>query len=243
MKFSKRLLTVLAVSILSSLASLPLQATALSTLIPGGVITDGPITYSDFTFTRTCQPALTGLCAPLDASGLDVSLIAGGIQIAGGISVTSPTGTLVVGDFLIGFTYTGPSPVTDVGLAFNGSTQGNGSFAQVVESIIVNQTVEAQLEVNAPLGPWSTTLHLDDPLKSFDVIKDIQLGAFESNGFLALSTISFVHQYYFAPTIDPRCVGDQCPDVPEPSTFALIGLGLVGAGVFRLARHNDSVGR
>lgn len=206
--------------VLASLLALAggiLGATPLDVLVSGGSLTDGGITVSGFSFTRTCSGG-PGVCAPADAAGIEVTLVGGHLQFAGGFSALSSNG-FQSADFLIGYDYNGLS-ADRVGLTFNGAVVGNQSFAQVVETILVaGPYIAGQGQVDAPGGPLSTIIQLAGWYDSFRVVKDILLVGSSSNG-LGYATISYVDQFY--------------PDTatPEPGT-AVIGLGLIGLYLYK----------
>ena len=220
--------------ILASLLALAsvgnLGATLLSTLVAGGSLSNSYITVDDFAFTRTCGGI--GVCAPLDASGIDVSLVGNQIRFAGGFTALS-NGGFASADFLIAYDISVnplfPS-IAGVGLLFNGAVVGDQSFAQVVETIIGTVPflhVAGQAQVDAPGGPLQDVAILDAPYRDLRIVKDIFLVGSDSEG-LGYATISLIDQFYAGPGVDPFCVGAECDVVPEPATYAMLGVGLIG---------------
>lgn len=215
-------------SILALMASMNLNATLLSTLLlPGGSLSNGLLTIDDFAFTRNCSGV--GVCAPLDASGIDVSLVGNQIHIAGGFTALS-VGGIATADFLIAYDIFSPLiGINAVQLLFNGAVVGDQSFAQVVETVITPVShLAGQGQVDAPGGPLSDFFALDGSYTQLRITKDILLLASDSEGGLAYSTISLVDQVYTGVDINPNCVPGTCPETPEPATNALTGAGLIG---------------
>lgn len=192
-----------------------LGATTLDLLVAGGSLTDGNITVSGFSFVRTCSGG-PGVCAPADASGIDVTFVNGHLQFAGGFTALSSSG-FQSADFLIGYDLLSTYLINAIGLNFNGAVSGNQSFAEVVETILVaGPFIAGQGQVDAPGGPLSTTITLANPYDSFRVVKDILLVGSATQG-LGYATISYVDQFY-----------GGTREAPEPATYAMIGAGLIG---------------
>lgn len=223
----KRIMLVFSMLVL---ASVNLGATLLSTLVAGGSLSNAYITVDDFAFTRTCGGI--GVCAPLDASGIDVSLVGNQIRFAGGFTALS-NGGFASADFLIAYDISVnplfPS-IAGVGLLFNGAVVGDQSFAEVVETVLATVPflhVAGQAQVDAPGGPLQDVAILDAPYRDLRIVKDIFLVGSDSEG-LGYATISLIDQFYAGPGVDPFCVGAECDVVPEPATYAMLGVGLVG---------------
>lgn len=176
------------VSVVLALSSLNLGATLLSDLIPGGSLSNALLTVDNFDFTRTCGGI--GVCAPLDASGIDVSLVGNAIHIVGGFTALSNAG-FASADFIVAYNITSPLVgINAVQLLFNGAVVGDQSFAQVVETVVtpVNH-LAGQGQVDAPGGPLSDTFALDGSYTSLRVTKDILLVGSDTTG-LGYATIS-----------------------------------------------------
>ena len=214
---------------LLALSSMTLNATLLSTLLlPGGSLTNGNLTIDNFEFARTCGGV--GICAPLDASGVDVSLVGNQVRIVGGFTALNPGGGFASADFIIGYDLVSVPLVGAVGLLFNGSVVGDSSFAQVVETVLAFTPflhVAGDGAVNAPGGPLADVIILDNGYHALRVVKDLLLVGADSDG-LGYATVSFVDQFMAGPGVDPFCVEGTCEVVPEPATNALLGAGLVG---------------
>jgi len=227
---------VLVITVLA-LSSAQLGATLLSVLVAGGSLSNSYITVDDFSFTRTCGGI--GVCAPLDASGIDVTLANNQIRFAGGFTALS-NGGFASSDFLIAYDIS-VNPlfpaIGGVGLLFNGAVVGDQSFAQVVETIIGTVPflhVAGQAQVDAPGGPLQDVAILDAPYRDLRIVKDIFLVGSDSEG-LGYATISLIDQFYAGPGVDPFCVGAEC-DVPEPATYAMLGMGLLGIALAKRRR-------
>jgi hypothetical protein len=213
---------------LLALSSMTLNATLLSTLLlPGGSLTNGNLTIDNFAFTRTCGGI--GVCAPLDASGIDVTLVNNQIRFAGGFSALSNAG-FASADFLIAYDLQSTLAIGGVGLLFNGAVVGDQSFAQVVESVLGTVPflhVAGQAQVNAPGGPLADVAILDAAYHNLRIVKDIFLVGSDTEG-LGYATISLIDQFYAGVGVDPFCVEGTCEVVPEPAAYGLIGSALMG---------------
>jgi hypothetical protein len=207
-------------SILALMASMNLNATLLSVLVAGGSLSGGGLTFDNFTFNRNCSGV--GVCAPLDASGIDVSLVGNQLQFAGGFAALS-VGGVATADFLIGYNLLATNAIGAIGLVFNGAVVGDQSFAQVVETVSVLGVVQGQGQVDAPGGPLSALITLNPDLNFMHIVKDIFLLASDSEGDLAYASISFIDQIYR----EGQPSGDPEP-TPEPATYAMMGIGLIG---------------
>lgn len=207
--------------VLASLLALAggiLGATPLSVLVAGGSLSAGGITISNFSFVRNCSGV--GVCAPGDASDIDVTLSNGHIQFAGGFTALSVDG-FSTADFLIGYDLLSTYAIREIGLLFNGAVVGDQSFAQVVETVLVpGPFIAGQGQVDAPGGPLSTIITLDQDRNFMRIVKDIFLVGSDTEG-LGYSSISYVDQVY------------PVGDVPEPATYAMIAAGLVGLALKR----------
>jgi hypothetical protein len=206
---------------------MPAGATLLSTLtLPGGSLSNGLLTLDDFTFTRNCSGP--GVCAPLDASGIDVSLTLNTIHITGGFTALG-IGSVTTADFVLAYDIASPLiGINAVQLLFNGAVVGNQSFAQVVETVVtpVNH-LAGQGQVNVP-GTLSDTFALDGSYTNLRITKDILLVAADSGGNLAAATISLVDQIYTGVDIGQQCAPGTCPETPEPASYGMMGIGLIG---------------
>jgi hypothetical protein len=139
-----------------------LSATLLSTLVAGGSLSNGLLTLDDFTFVRNCSGP--GVCAPLDASGIDVSLTLNTIHITGGFTALG-IGSVTTADFVLAYDIASPLiGINAVQLLFNGAVVGNQSFAQVVETVVTGASHLAVLVVLQVL--WLAPSHSQAPTVS-----------------------------------------------------------------------------
>ena len=222
-------------SALALACSANLGATLLSTLVAGGSLSNANITIDNFAFTRTCSGV--GVCAPLDASGIDVTLVGNQIRFAGGFTALS-NGGFATADFLIAYDLQSTLAIGGVGLLFNGAVVGDQSAAQVVETVLATVPflhVAGQAQVNAPGGPLADVAILDAAYQDLRIVKDIFLVGSDTEG-LGYATISLIDQFYAGPGVDPFCVDGTCDDVPEPGTYGLMGSALMGIYLIRRRR-------
>jgi len=220
--------TLVLASVLALASLSPAGATLLSTLLlPGGSLSNANITIDNFEFTRTCGGI--GVCAPLDASGIDVTLVNNQIRFAGGFTALS-NGGFASADFLVAYHLNSTLAIGGVGLLFNGAVVGDQSFAEVIESIIAPIAhLAGQGQVDAPGGPLADAIILDGAYHNLKIVKDIFLVGSDSEG-LGYATISLIDQFYVGVGVNPLCVeGVDCePAVPEPATYGMMAAGLIG---------------
>lgn len=187
--------------------------TPLSTLLVGGTITQGGLTASNFSFTRTCSGV--GVCAPSDASGIDVTMVGNKLRLSAGFGAIAAAGSAFASaDFLVGYDLASTAAnILRVDLVFNGAVVGDSSFAQVVETALVpGPFIAGQMQVDAPGGPLGAFMEFGTPLAFVRIVKDIFFLAADSNGLQAYATASFVDQFYTT-------------DTPAPEPGTLLGVG------------------
>ena len=184
------------------------ESVTLDTLLDGGTVTSGSLTFSEFSY-------LPFLNAPL-AQNIGV------MDIDGGIGFGTPllaTGTEAI-DLVISFKVTSASPITSIGLASTADFGGNGQVA-VIENVSSNGVTFATFSniFDKNLLIAETTEDLGAGYTELFITKDIGLAA--KGGFAALS--DFRQTFTF---------GDANV-IPTPSAAAAGCVALIGFAVRR----------
>jgi len=205
---------------------------SLASLISsGGTITVGELTFGNFGYTANTGQAPNPAdiqVTPIPPSGLDAFGNAGLRFGLGGFN--DPAGAPT--DFLLTYSVTAPSArLADIHLASNlsitgGATGGGTPLGQITETVMA-PGIGTVAQINNSVTPGSSVLHDASgfnpigPYTTLFCTKDIFLRSVTG----AFVTVSFI---------------DQSFSVPEPGSFALLGMG--GAGlmgvVWRRRRAN-----
>ena len=211
MRFSKSLIFAAALTVLPVLS----QADPVNS---NPSLSVGGLSFSGFTCVLTEQGAAT----PGSCSNIDVSTITSpgsGIKFVSGFSAF---GQNSYNDAQIDYHVSSTSGISQVGLFFNGDFYGQ-AIASVTEAIFDGSTQVGFAKVLCGAGDAGCTqsdeISLNGTYSNLSVQKDIMLAGYSTGGG---SSISYVDQTF----------NDAAP-TPEPASFAMLGMGLLGAGLLR----------
>jgi hypothetical protein len=202
----------LTVVLLSLIVGGTANATPLQTLIDThGTVVVGDKEFSNFSAVVTGLGSYVG-----DPAAIDVTPIMVGPDY--GIRFQTATGAPILqasansfADLLVGFDVKVLDPnfrIKDIGLAFQGGAPSDG-LAQVVETVYDGTTVVGNTAVWTPGGPTSAPLLLPGTYTTLRVFKDVAV----IGGVNEAASIFWMEQTF--------------SQVPEPTTLAFLGLGLV----------------
>ena len=215
-----------AIAALFSIAiiSRPASATLLSTLVSGGTITYGDLTFGSFSYTNTGD-------MPNDA-GVDVETYTDGsgnvgLQFTGAfLSFIGSGGS----DALIGFAVTENDPTKLIGganLAGNPSVVGGSGIASVTETFLPTDT---NLSLNIYAIQPGNQLKLTDGgtfnIDHTQVVVQKDVLAFSSPVGGGVPMLSYITQTFH----------EVNNNIPEPTTMALLGTGAFCLGLVQLRR-------
>jgi len=179
-------------------------------------------TFSNFTFSASAIPPTTPV---LTAAGINVAAF-GPVGLESGLTFSgalfAPANTIV--DYQIGFTVTAPAGFVINDALLSGSFGVNGGNGSVIITELLsgsNGTAQG-LEISSGGSP-SETITFNAPANSYIIQKDILLNG-GSNG----ATVSIVNQAFSSA-------------IPEPTSIALLGIGMTGFLAFRRLFKRASV--
>jgi hypothetical protein len=194
----------------------------------------GELTFTNFSCSSNSSGLSGGGCGGLNVD----TLASGGISITGGLSavapVSGPQGEL---DLVVRYQVTSSgTPITGVGLGFNGSVSGPGTaFAEIIEQAFADDArtdLLGSANVSTADGTSVNTLTFSRAVATAYLEKDILLNAFAPG--ITTATISIINQPINTTTPTPTPTPTP---VPEPASLALFGAGLLGLGAVRRRRR------
>jgi hypothetical protein len=127
--------------------------------------------------------------------------------------------------YMVGPTNGSPNLISGADLTFNGVVLGSGpALASVTETVVTNMDIAVPYGVmSVAVTPTSTNLAasmaINPPQPYLNLSKDVSVDSFSISAY---SEISEIDQLYM--------------QIPEPSTIALVGMGLIGAWALRRRR-------
>lgn len=187
---------------------------SLASLTNGGDLIVGDKEFSNFAISG--DPGASNIFVEgIEEHGNDY-----GIQFQGGFF--SMNGSM---DVVLSYQVTvtnSANLISGANLSFNGFEFGSNGVAEVTEQVLTNTSdLYGQMEVYASPGSnvLSTSLAINPPQPQLNLDKDV----FTYSIGLSFASISTINQSYM--------------QVPEPSTVALVGMGLVGVLALRRRRR------
>jgi hypothetical protein len=188
----------------------------------GNTTTVSGLTFSNFNYTGTG----TGTASPYPATSIGVLSFSNGpnsgIELAAGFSV----GAGGVQDMALTYTVTAApgTTITDADLVMSGITTGDGT-ATVSETLTNAATGALIGSLGVSAGGAQSQMINFAGVTSINVLKDIDL----NGGVTGSASISIIGQ------------GFSTGSVPEPTSMALLGIGMTGFLAFRRLFKRNSV--
>lgn len=207
MRFSKSILITAAAALLPLVS----QATTVSS---NPTLSISGLTFNDF----TCNVTKGGVASPGGCGQIAVSTITQpgtGIQFSSGFTAGS-LGFVSFDDATVNYHVTSSTGLDRIGLDFNGTFYGY-AVSSVSETVYNDgkQVGFASVACGTETGcNRQEYVSLDGSYNDLYVTKDINVSS-----YLGLAQISFVDQTFAT--------------APEPASFAMLGIGLLGAGLLR----------
>jgi len=214
-------------------ANVPLPTTLDQLLVPGATTTVAASnevdTYSNFIYNShgATPPATQVTVNPIGVGNPEA-----GLSFTGAFSSPQTIGGLVVNniDYSLSFIVTAApgSFITDAALSGALSAVGTGSSATITEILFNAANVAQQVGVMViTANNTSASINLTTPVASVLVQKDVSL--ITGTGTGANSGASVINQIF------------SSAPVPEPASFALLGIGMTGFLAFRRFFKRTSV--
>jgi len=209
--------------------NIPLPTTLDQLLIAGNTTTaansNETDTFSGFTFSVSAIPPTTPVLIPgqINVAQFGPLGIESGLTLSG--AFFAPAGTIV--DYKLSYTVSAPAGFVINDALLSASMGVNGATGSVViTELLTPSNGGAALGMTiSTAGAPSETIALP-PANSYFVQKDILIQG-GSDG----STVSIVNQAF-----------SSTPSVPEPTSIALLGIGMTGFLAFRRLFKRTSVG-